>query len=319
MEKMLYIVGVGRSGTSLLQSMFAGNPHVTMLPETSFFRRYVAKGTLTASYLKKGYHGVRFTLENDIRFKRLAVDVDEIVDDVFSFGAKKSIDLAVYEKILDIKRAGKNVVGDKDPRAIEYLKLMHDSFADVHIINIIRDPRDVLASKKEAAWSSRRSAFWHILAARSQLSMGRKDGIRLGGKYHEVIYEKLIHDPAGELQRLCVEIGLKYDDAMLDFSPRAGNLVAQDEREWKSKVMGPLIRDNHGAWKSVLTDFEIVITELSCNEHFKAGGYEFSDSINNLNAYGNLRALIASLLIRAASFCFKKYRSFTVWLQLRKL
>lgn len=38
----LFIVGVGRSGTSLLQSMLAAHPEIAMLPETGFFRRYCA-------------------------------------------------------------------------------------------------------------------------------------------------------------------------------------------------------------------------------------------------------------------------------------
>ena len=44
--KKIFIVGVGRSGTSLLQSMFASHPEVKFIPETAFIRRYVLNGEL---------------------------------------------------------------------------------------------------------------------------------------------------------------------------------------------------------------------------------------------------------------------------------
>ena len=39
----LLIVGVGRSGTSLLQSMLAAHSGIVMMPETSFIRRYLIR------------------------------------------------------------------------------------------------------------------------------------------------------------------------------------------------------------------------------------------------------------------------------------
>ncbi|MEM9380785.1 MAG: sulfotransferase, partial [Planctomycetota bacterium] len=38
----IFVCGVGRSGTSLLQAMLAAHPEVALPPETHVFRRYVA-------------------------------------------------------------------------------------------------------------------------------------------------------------------------------------------------------------------------------------------------------------------------------------
>ena len=45
--KRLFIVGVGRSGTSLLQSMMAAHSKIVMMPETSFVRRYLVTSLLS--------------------------------------------------------------------------------------------------------------------------------------------------------------------------------------------------------------------------------------------------------------------------------
>ena len=41
-------------------------------------------------------------------------------------------------------------VGDKDPRLTEFLPIVKSLYSMAIVVNIIRDPRDVLVSKKQA-------------------------------------------------------------------------------------------------------------------------------------------------------------------------
>jgi len=140
-KKILFIIGVGRSGTSLLQSMFAAHPNVGFLPESAFLRRYVYRGNLHSAYGLGGKKAVIKILEQDEKFARTGLN---------------------------------NLwIGDKDPRLVEFLPLVKTLFPDAHVIQVIRDPRDVLVSKKKAAWSKDKltvcSWLWGVAMERNCL------------------------------------------------------------------------------------------------------------------------------------------------------
>jgi len=198
----VFVVGVGRSGTSLVQSMLAGHSQLAFPPETQFMRRYVGRGRLTQRHASGGVAAVRAVLEADDRICRLRLDLEQVLA-CYVRGAPFS-EPDLYERLLTCyaEARGKPRVGDKDPRLVEFLPLLARHWPAAHVVHVIRDPRDVLASKKKAAWSSHRSAATHVFANRVQLHAGRRSGPPLfGPRYHEVVYEALLATPEPVLRR----------------------------------------------------------------------------------------------------------------------
>ncbi len=309
---LLFIVGVGRSGTSLVQSMLASHPKVTCLPETSFLRRMAANSTLQSVYENQGEQGVVQALREDEFFCRIGLDAADIVARALSQGG--FLDAAVYREMLTSFAGEESTwVGDKDPRAIEFLSLLKFVAPNTHVIHIFRDPRDVLASKKKAAWSKAGHVWKHVFASRVQFRMGRSLGpLSFGKKYHEVCYEELLVAPAHVLTTLCEDLGLEFYESMLSFGDAARKLVSDKEMSWKKETLGPLLNKNSDKWKKDLQPKEIKLTELCCHESIRGGGYQTDDRECKLGFRDKLWVRLGWLLITLATTPYILYRNYKV-------
>jgi hypothetical protein len=280
----IFIVGVGRSGTSLLQSMLASHPALSLPPETGFLRRYVAHGRLAAIARRLDADAVARTLAADSRFRRVGIDAGALVARTRARG--DLTDANLYRAMLEMyaESRGTGRFGDKDPRAVEHLQDIASVYPDACVLHVIRDPRDVLVSKSRASWSRRRSWPLHVVANRAQLRIGRALGPRLfGDRYQEVVYEHLIEDPAAVLSALCAKLGLEFDARMLEYHAAARLLMSEEERGWKSETAGPLLSGNREKWRRELSAFRTVVTERACAEAMSAGRYAWSSAALRLH------------------------------------
>jgi len=269
-EPFVYIVGAGRSGTTLLMSMLDAHEEIAMLPETAFIRRYLTRQRQVAKAST-----VRRLLGEDRLLKRL--DLQSCLLD--EFAACPSSEVAwsdVYRTILRLHgtRTGKRHVGGKDPKTVECLPVLCQAFPSVKVIHMIRDPRDVFLSRQKADWSANRHWFAHAMAYRIHFGLGQRAKRELPvGSYEEVKYEELVRDPVTTLQRLCAFLGVEYDHGMLRFHETAARLVAEDEAAWKANVLRPLLRDNTGKWRSALSPTQLLRIESVCHPVFQQGYY----------------------------------------------
>lgn len=306
----VFVIGVGRSGTSLLQSMLASHSTLAFPPETSFFRRYVSKKVLEKTWKKEGVEGVQKVIDSDSQLQRLSVDLKTITRDFGNFKAGTR-DAQCYQAILkaECERQGKIFAGDKDPRSIEYIPLLHHYWPDLHVIHIIRDPRDVLASKKKAAWSRDKNSLYHILANRVQMKIGCKDGVSYFGRnYHEITYSGLISSPEETLRRLCDSLELPFEPAMLNYRDTAEGLVSHEEMSWKKETMQPVNTSNTGKWKKELTSFEAAVTEVTCREGMNKSGEVASGAVSKLPVITWFFAYGAGFLVNLAAFIYQLKR-----------
>ncbi|SHH77118.1 Sulfotransferase family protein [Desulfofustis glycolicus DSM 9705] len=310
--KTVFIVGVGRSGTSLMQSMIAAHPRVSYLPETAFIRRMVFSSCLQSILKKHGEKVVSKTLAQNNYFVRTGLDASKVVARASARGGL--LDVAVYREMLTLYTAkNKTWVGDKDPRAVEFLPLLAAVLPDVHLIQVYRDPRDVLASKKKAAWSRKSHVWKHIFANRVQIAIGSRLGPELfGKKYHEICYEELLAEPEKVLSRLCRNLALEYDHSMLSFGDAARKLVTDQEMSWKKETLGPLLTENREKWKTDLRLREVVLSELCCGEAMAKGGYARDQRNHRLSLKDRLWVLFGWLVIVMGTWPYMKYRHFRV-------
>lgn len=265
-SKHIFIVGVGRSGTSLLQSMLASHSNVDFLPETSFIRRYWITHKMTRLMRSGNRQKLESLVRLDERLSRLSIDLKTELN----FSAKtfdfEKLESVLYNRICshELKIKG-NFIGDKDPKLIEYQPFISKNFKHSNIIHIIRDPRDVLLSKKRAEWSKGRHVWLHVFSWRVQLELGFKYDADTNLRYFELKYENLISSPEDTLNALCKFLGLTYQPAMLNFSKNNQRFVAPEEFSWKKEVLKPLNQVNMNKWENHLSDREIVLIEKFCS------------------------------------------------------
>lgn len=275
-EPIIFIVGVGRSGTSLLQSMLATHRDICFLPETQFLRKYLFAEKKYKLINKKGAAVFQKILNEDLTFKRLNISVEECVKKE-NFSVKN-----VYQNILKIysSTTAKKISGDKDPRYLDFIKAIYNHFPEAKILHIIRDPRDVILSRTKAAWSSKWPLLLHACIYNAQLLRGRKIGFKLfNEQYFELFYEDLIERPETELKRLCEWLNVAYDPNMLNYQEVAKGLVSAEEMQWKKEILGPLLNKNKEKWKNVFSPFQIALIQSVCKPSWKQLPYT---RMNNL-------------------------------------
>jgi hypothetical protein len=263
------VVGVGRSGTSLLMTALDSHPMLALPPETQFVWRHVAR------WPKATLAQTRTRVATETNFARLGFDLDEFFAPFIS-GREVFSNARAYRRIFELwaERTGTARIGDKSPKNIEYLPLIQRIIPAAKVIHIIRDPRDVYLSRTKAKWSAGRSRLAQALAYRAQFDLARRIGPRLFGEsYLEVHYEEILTNPHAELSRICGLLGVPFDAKMLDREKSARTHVFREEIEWKQTVLGPLLTENRDKWRNELSPGDVAFIEDSCNTSFDNGRY----------------------------------------------
>lgn len=290
MEK-IFIIGVGRSGTSLLQSMLNTHSKVSFIPETHFLRKYVFKSAVVVD--EKNIDSIIETLNNDDDFLRAKIPAIEIIKIGMGY-------LDIYDALLDVylKRKGKKIIGDKDPRNIDYLEQLNKFCPEGKVIHIIRDPRDVVLSRTKADWSKGRSFYLHAYLYITQLQRGRRLGKeKYGINYIEIFYEDLISDPVKVLNELCKFLKVNFEEKMLNFSKSAEELVDKVEMQWKKETLGPLLVKNKDKWKKELNEKQIRLIQFICKPVFDINMYSYN--------HNEKISIISKVVLKIASVFFK--------------
>ena len=294
--KFLFIVGAGRSGTSLLQSMLASHPVICMLPESHFARNYLIK-------FKCIDKRIEAKLLSDKYIKRL--DIGTSLPTLINISPTP---LQLYIKFFQVFNQSDDtlIYGDKDPRNIDYLTKIKTIIKESIFIHIIRDPRDVVLSRTKANWSKKLPFFLHAVIYSIHVSRGKKQGKILGKNcYYEIHYEDLISDPETSLKSLCSFLKIEFDTSMLtDFNLAAETLVSRNEIQWKKETMGPLLNKNYGKWQSCLSDFQIKIIESICSESFKDNQYTKHANSDNLTIEQNIRLFVYLAISKILRFTY---------------
>lgn len=306
----IFIIGVGRSGTSLLQSMLHAHSQVTFLPETHFFRNYIAYPGIRQQMEAMLWSDLQKKLEKDEDLKRAGVSVNALVEASHHDNPDM---VKLYDRLLStyLDREGGRIVGDKDPRNIDHLQAIHRIYPAAKVLHIIRDPRDVLLSRMKAAWSAHRPYWMHLFIYSAQFGKGRRLGQSLfGPAYLEVQYEQLIQQPEQVLTQICKHIGVDFEPGMLTFGNAAKKLVDDSEMQWKKEVLGPLMSKNMAKWKSGLTPWQIRLTEKLCREPFVDFDYSEADLDQDVKMMQRLMLGMAPLAGKVFSLAYEWGRKY---------
>ena len=263
-REKLFIVGVGRSGTSLIQSMLNAHPDVVFLPETQYLRKYVLNHKKW-----EGEDKANKEFGGDIKLDRLDLEKGELANSCHSF-------IEVYNKILNTITEEKKarISGDKDPRNLDYIDDLSHFFPEAKVLHIIRDPRDVVLSRTKADWSKGWPFILHAFLYSSQLERGRRKAkAQFGDNYMEFYYEDLLSNSEVVLKKISEFVDIEYTQQMLAFEKSARELVDPSEMQWKKETIGPLLSKNSKKWKTGLSQEQIFWIQKICASTFENHPY----------------------------------------------
>lgn len=227
LEPAPFIVGVGRSGTTMLRLMLDAHPQLAIPPETHF-----VPDLIEAIEDGAGPEQAVEVMQSVRQWGDLQIEPDAVLErfralDRFEPGPALRAFYAIYAERQDKPRWG-----EKTPAYVRSMRRIERTLPEARFIHVIRDGRDVALSRwkrtlgeGERAPASQVAAGWQRRIRRAQ-----KQGKRLN-HYLELRYEDLVTDTEPNLRRIADFIELDWDPAMLRYYERAGERMAEMARD----------------------------------------------------------------------------------------
>ena len=225
-QKPLFIVGLPRSGTSLLEQVLSGHPEIYGGGEMVFLHAELRRRLGPAGY---GDLARSLASLGDAALADLAATV-----------------LAHMERLAP----GKARITDKMPSNLTILGLIHGLFPAAHIIYCQRDPLDTCVSCFTTSFKSGHKfsndltelgEYYRI----SEAAMQRWEEIFTPGSVCRVRYEDLVTDLEGETRRLLAFCGLEWHPGCLDFRSNARAVKTASVYQVRQPIYGSAI----GRWR----------------------------------------------------------------------
>ena len=220
-----FVVGVNRSGTTLLRMMLDAHPELTMPPETHFVPELIdiAEGSeatpeaLLATITKQREWGDFGLTEEQLLEAFAAIEPLNAGDALRAFYG------------LYAERIGKPRWGEKTPIYVKSIRKISGVLPEARFVHVIRDGRDVALSIRDRAVKE------HPIEKIAERWMRRINQARRQSKhvphYMEVRYEQLILNTEGTVREICDFYELPWDDAILDYHQRSAERLEEMRRE----------------------------------------------------------------------------------------
>jgi hypothetical protein len=243
-----FIVGVTRSGTTLLRLMLDAHPDLAIPPETHFVPSLI-KATRKKGVSPDEAHGIvtghrqwgDFNLDSAELLKRYC-ELDRI--------DPETTIRAFFE--LYAEREGKPRWGDKTPNYVKRMKQIERWIPEARFIHMIRDGRDAALSRFKRLLKE--PPPMDVVAERwvKKIEGARADGAEVG-HYIEVQYEELVRNTEHELQRVSEFLELPWDPTILRYYERAEERLAEMVRDLPADEGKPMRPADHRKEAHVLT------------------------------------------------------------------
>lgn len=296
----LFVVGCGRSGTTMLRLMLDTHPELAIPGESHIIpaiwrcrRRYGSGTALDVTTLARDIlrspHVKHWGVDEESVHRRLRELAQPSIAAVIE---------AVYATYAD--QAGKPRWGDKTPSYVLAIPQISHLFPSARFIHLIRDGRDVAQSYLARPMFPR--TIWEAAWRWSQMvSAGRAAGEALGPqRYLEVHYGDLVTSPEGTLQRICSFGGLRFDEMMLRYFEDVDDRLQTPAkfRQFQLAVALPPtvgLRD----WRTQMAPADVLRFEAANSTLLDALGYERRHSRlrRSLRAQARLEMAFVSLRV----------------------
>ncbi len=285
-DQLFFIVGCGRSGTSLLQAMISSHPDAIIPTETKFYTviqpRYRALGDADlGSAIDRAIDAVLDCWQiRDLELDPAAVRA------VCATGPKTWDTIFLSLLALYAEKNGSRRIGEKSPGHLRFLGMLSRRFPRARFIHMTRDPRAVVLSQIKAPFGTRRIAP-NIGKWRRAVDIHREYAdVLTSQRYMLVRYEDLVRTPEKTLRRVCGFLDLLFVAAMLDHHKRPVRGFSDRQFEHMANTLSPVFTSSIDKWRTELTPRQIGLIEYALADRMKLMGYEPSSASTKLPAVG---------------------------------
>jgi hypothetical protein len=292
LPQIAFIVGMGRSGTTLLTNMLNSNAEVIASPENEFiihsFREFEHKDfsdpAVVDAFIAMFERNFNRVISIWKPRAELRKDIAALDDKCFANVCKMVyLNYPLSEKD---KTKVKWVI-DKNPFYSLHIDTLHRLFPDAKFIVIARDYRDNIISRKkysdETVPLHKLAAHWNYFYEEIFHSL-KKNNL----PHHFIRYEDLASDPVNALKAVCRYLNIEYSDQMLQFQElskkqkqHAAENVSREKNEKIQRMHSNLEKavntERVNAFVNELDPSEIALLDYACADLAGRFGYRKFD------------------------------------------
>ena len=233
----IYIVGNSRSGTTMMSRILGRHDLVFSFKELHFFGQIYSSATdnnalSTPKAIKLSSRLLSIQRDGYLLQGNYSRFNDEAETIVKSVSPDELFPHKIYEAFLlhETRINGKIIPCEQTPRNLLYINDVFNTFPDARIINMVRDPRDILLSQKNkwkryfsadkspAKESLRAWLSYHPITTSMlwNLSVNAINKYQDDNRIITVRFEDILNEPEDMMQKICDFIGIEFNKGMLD-------------------------------------------------------------------------------------------------------
>jgi hypothetical protein len=294
----LLVLGVRRSGTTLLRVMLDRHSQLAV-PDETYFVPQLADRHLRGVDADRFVEDVRRVVDWELPLEavrarlRDGMSVGEAIGTVYEVYAEEQ---------------GKARWGDKTPMYMQNLRLLERLFPDARFVHLIRDGRDAALSFLAMprgivteTWMHPRTPADFACQWATEVSAARRLGARVGKRYLEVRYEDVVEDAEAVLRRICSFAGLAYEAGMTDY---AGN-VDVSAKPHQQRLKEPPTKGARD-WRTQMPAEDVAAFEHVAADLLRELGYETSYATAAAGRIKLESYRVRTLTWRGASFALRR-------------
>ena len=304
-----FIVGCGRSGTTLVRRLLHDRADVAIPPESLFLADYLDISAGWSEVVAKKI----FRYEGELKEWKLE---REAIGLALRNNTLRTAIVRIHEEYAQAHNAP--VSGQKTPRLVRYGSKLHKYFPNAKFLEVIRDPRAVVASLKKSEVHNS-NALYGALRWRRDIKAGEHLRNVVGTSHQLLYYENLINDVNHEIDLVIQFLSLNKRNAI---EHAADNVHSNRYYSSVHKLVdGPVEKARLEGWRSDLCFREQMLVEAICGSRMRQHGYcRETETLWWVVPYAMILALQAPLIIlRQISHSLRYRPHFLPFFLLRKI
>jgi len=298
-KPVVFVGGSSRSGKTVLSRILGRSPDLFAFGECHFFERLCPASDQNASLDEEQAARLYARLLLTQRVGILAAEhqaapIDEALEAVREHGLAGREPAVIYDQFLRSYAAAEKpgaLPCEQTGANVFYVKEIMQSFDNVRMINMIRDPRDVLVARKEKWQGLRRGDsgrfYQEMLRQRLQAhpyivsrlwrATARAAAAAQSSTVRTLRFEDLLAEPQSVVEGLCDFIGITYAADMLELPRDLDTRRVEDNPEVALDSERGCLWDRPGALGSA----EVFICQWVAGKEMQEYGYALRRVIPN--------------------------------------
>jgi len=293
-EGPILITGTFRSGTTLISQILKSHSKVNLLYDSVNFMRFsygryspLDKNSNTRDLLEEIRDRISSRWDVEIDINKIHQDLDKMEKNY------ANVYSLIMRNCLNVR--DENIIwGEKTTMVWTKIPDFFEMFPDARVIHIIRDPRAVVASWRKMTHAPGKDyldAVFNCIGSMNKMADYTHE--YENKKYMPVIFEELVREPEEVVKRICLKLGLEYEENMLSFTSYtnkkgiswAGNSMFDDN-------LSSITTKTTDLWKNNLDKSEISFIEFFAGDQMKKFGYPLVNSHFDNDTKTNIMATI---------------------------